>query len=113
MKTLVVLEQSQLLGLENFQQMEQLLQKGDNVCILSNHQTEADPQVISILLEQHNMGHIAERMIFIAGHKVTNDPVAIPFSMVRLFPSLSTFCGLSLTSATHSSRLIVYDYIGT
>ena len=28
------------------------------------------------------MSHLAEKIIFIAGHKVTNDPVAIPFSMV-------------------------------
>jgi glycerol-3-phosphate O-acyltransferase len=83
MKTLVILEQSQLVGKENFQKIEEATSKGDNVWILSNHQTEADPQVISILLEQHGMGHLAEQMIFIAGHKVTNDPVAIPFSMVN------------------------------
>jgi hypothetical protein len=28
------------------------------------------------------MSSLAEKVIFIAGHKVTNDPVAIPFSMV-------------------------------
>ena len=53
--------------------------------ILSNHQTECDPQVLSILLEREDqsLGKLAESIIFVAGHKVTNDPVAIPFSMVR------------------------------
>ncbi|RYY84655.1 hypothetical protein EON63_08795 [archaeon] len=39
-------------------------------------------QVISILLEQAGLGGLAERIVFVAGHKVTSDPVAIPFSMV-------------------------------
>ena len=39
-------------------------------------------QVISILLEKYSLPELAEKIVFIAGHKVTNDPVAIPFSMV-------------------------------
>jgi hypothetical protein len=35
------------------------------------------------LLELHGLSGIAEKIIFIAGHKVTTDPVAIPFSMVH------------------------------
>ena len=82
MRTLIIEEQSQLIGVEQFQEIDTLTKQGDNIWILSNHQTEADPQVISILLEKHGLSHLAEKMIFIAGHKVTNDPVAIPFSMV-------------------------------
>ena len=39
--------------------------------------------MISILLEKYSLPELAEKIVFIAGHKVTNDPVAIPFSMVR------------------------------
>jgi hypothetical protein len=36
------------------------------------------------MLEQNGFASLAEKIIFVAGHKVTNDPVAIPFSMVSL-----------------------------
>ncbi len=36
-----------------------------------------------MLLEKYGMNDLAEKIIFIAGHKVTNDPVCIPFSMGR------------------------------
>ena len=39
-------------------------------------------KVVSILLERSGYGALAEKIIFMAGHKVTNDPVAIPFSKV-------------------------------
>lgn len=39
--------------------------------------------MISILLEEEGLSHLAEKIVFIAGHKVTNDPVCIPFSMGR------------------------------
>ncbi len=40
--------------------------------------------MLSILLERNGLGALAEKIVFVAGHKVTSDPVAIPFSMVRL-----------------------------
>lgn len=83
---MVVMDQSRLLGLEHAQRILQLIEQGDNVVILSNHQTEADPQVLSILLEREKLTKLAEKMVFVAGHKVTNDPVAIPFSMVSPTP---------------------------
>ena len=76
------MDQSRLLGIENAKKIEEIVSRGENVIILSNHQTECDPQVLSILLEREGMSSFAEKMIFIAGHKVTNDPIAIPFSMV-------------------------------
>lgn len=82
-RPLVIKEQSKLFGKENAKKMEALLKEGHNVVLLSNHQTEVDPQVISILLEQEGLHELAEKMIFLAGHKVTNDPIAIPFSMGR------------------------------
>jgi len=82
-KPLVINDQSKLFGAEVAQKIAQLAQSGENIVILSNHQTEVDPQVISILLEKAGMSDLAEKIIFIAGHKVTTDPVAIPFSMGR------------------------------
>ena len=71
------------MGTDNAKKIVELVAQGDNVVILSNHQTEVDPQVLSILLEQEGLGHVAEKMVFMAGHKVTTDPVAIPFSLGR------------------------------
>lgn len=82
LRPLVITEQSRLVGREQAEKLQAFLAQGHNVIILSNHQTEADPQVISILLEREGLSDLAEKIVFIAGHKVTNDPVAIPFSMV-------------------------------
>ena len=83
LKPLIIQDQSILKGEQNAKKIAEIIKRGENVVILSNHQTEADPQVISILLEKYGMGDLAEKVIFVAGHKVTNDPVAIPFSMGR------------------------------
>lgn len=77
------MNKSKVFGVENAKKILEMINKGENVVILSNHQTEVDPQVISILLEKCGLQELAERIIFIAGHKVTNDPIAIPFSMGR------------------------------
>jgi len=83
LKPLIILDQSILRGMENAVKIAELVSKGENVVLLSNHQTEADPQVISILLQRYLLPELAEKIVFLAGHKVTNDPVAIPFSMGR------------------------------
>eukprot|EP00968_Pinguiococcus_pyrenoidosus_P016864 scaffold1638_cov258-Pinguiococcus_pyrenoidosus.AAC.88 len=83
-RPLVIMEQSRLEGKELLDDIAEKLAAGDNVMFLSNHQTEADPQVISLLFED-NPAHaaLAEKVICIAGHRVTTDPMAIPFSMGR------------------------------
>jgi len=83
LKPLIIDEESKVFGIEKCKLIESYIANGDNVIILSNHQTECDPQVISILLEKSGYSSLAEKIIFIAGHKVTSDPVAIPFSMGR------------------------------
>ena len=80
---MIINEQSKLVGVDHAKKILEKINQGQNVVILSNHQTEADPQVISVLLEQNGLAELAEKMIFIAGHKVTNDPICIPFSMGR------------------------------
>ncbi|KAK3446061.1 hypothetical protein EUGRSUZ_A01818 [Eucalyptus grandis] len=57
-------------------------QKGHNVVLISNHQTEADPAVIALLLEGTH-SHIAENVTYVAGDRVVTDPLCKPFSMGR------------------------------
>lgn len=83
LRPLIKIDDSKMLGIENTLKIKEFIKQGDNVIILSNHQTECDPQVLSILCEKEGVDNFAENVIFIAGHKVTNDPIAIPFSMGR------------------------------
>ncbi|CAN0842847.1 Glycerol-3-phosphate acyltransferase, chloroplastic [Linum grandiflorum] len=65
-----------------FSEIEEKLQQGHNVILMSNHQTEADPAVIALLLETTHR-HIAENLIYVAGDRVVTDPLCKPFSMGR------------------------------
>ncbi|KAJ4728583.1 Glycerol-3-phosphate acyltransferase, chloroplastic [Melia azedarach] len=65
-----------------FCEMEEKLKQGHNIVLISNHQTEADPAVIALLLESTN-SHIAESLTYIAGDRVLTDPLCKPFSMGR------------------------------
>jgi glycerol-3-phosphate O-acyltransferase len=79
---LVDLPHSTVHGLDHLKQIAASLEKGENAIFLANHQTEADPQAISILLE-NSFPKIAEEMIFVAGERVITDPLAVPASMGR------------------------------
>lgn len=82
MRHLVDFSKSKLIGKEHLDQMELQLKKNENVILFANHQTEPDPQAISLLLgEKYSL--LAESLIFVAGHRVVSDPLAIPFSMGR------------------------------
>jgi glycerol-3-phosphate O-acyltransferase len=81
-RPLVIRDSSSLIGLEYVQRMVEQLSRGENVILLANHQTEPDPQAISILLEK-TYPKLGEEMIFVAGHRVISDPLAVPFSMGR------------------------------
>lgn len=75
-------ENSKIVGLEKIDEINKLLAKGDNVVLLANHQSEADPQIFSVLLDPIAPG-FAEKTIFVAGDRVTTDLLAQPFSMGR------------------------------
>lgn len=45
LRPMIISERSKLEGRENVDKIEEYIQRGDNVIFLSNHQTEADPQV--------------------------------------------------------------------
>lgn len=79
-RPLVDISQSRIFGEENLIMIREKLQKKENVILLANHQTESDPQAISILLEQKYLD-IAQNIIYVAGERVLTDPLAIPFSM--------------------------------
>ncbi len=79
---LVNTSQSTLLGLNHLKTIVDSLEKGENAIFLANHQTEADPQAISLLLKD-SYPRFAEELIFVAGERVITDPLAIPASMGR------------------------------
>jgi glycerol-3-phosphate O-acyltransferase len=79
-KPLVIFEQSKVLGLDNVSLIDSQLKNGDNVVLLSNHQTEPDPQLIHLLL-QEKYPEMAREMIFVAGDRVVTDPLSVPFSL--------------------------------
>lgn len=76
-------EHSLVLGEEALRKAVSQLEAGENVIFLANHQSEADPQVMSILLDDVGLPKNAANIVFVAGHKVTTDLLAIPFSMGR------------------------------
>lgn len=82
LRPLVQEEHSSVFGENRLQEISERLEAGNNVILLANHQTELDPQAISLMLET-SYPNLAREMIFVAGHRVTTDPVAIPFSLGR------------------------------
>jgi len=79
---LVDMDNSLCVGADNVGKIQEQLAAGDNVVLLANHQSEADPQIFSILLDESHPG-FAEATIFVAGDRVTTDMLAMPFSMGR------------------------------
>ncbi len=73
---------SRIFGEDQLREIQSQLAKKENVFLLANHQTEPDPQVISLLLEKRDP-RLAEEMVFVAGHRVISDPMAIPLSLGR------------------------------
>jgi glycerol-3-phosphate O-acyltransferase len=82
LRPLVDMSISSVSGLSHLSEISAQLARGDNVIFLANHQTEADPQAISVLLEKTHPD-LGREMIFVAGERVVTDPLAIPFSMGR------------------------------
>lgn len=81
MRPLVDVPASHILGLEVLHEIVALLHRGENVIFLANHQTEPDPQLISLLLQKEGFSSLGEQLIYVAGHRVLQDPIAIPFSL--------------------------------
>jgi len=75
-------EDSTVIGKEQIEKIRAQVAAGDNVVLFANHQSEADPQIFSVLLDPEYPG-FAESCIFVAGDRVTTDLLAGPFSMGR------------------------------
>lgn len=80
LKPLIKLSSSHLLKISNLEKIKKQLKQKENVFLLANHQSESDPQILSILLEK-KYPEIGKNIIYIAGERVLKDPLAIPFSM--------------------------------
>lgn len=68
--------------LSNLEKIQKQLERGESVILFANHQTEVDPQLMSLVLED-TYPQLGADVIFIAGDRVITDPMAIPFSMGR------------------------------
>jgi len=79
-RPLIDFSQSKVFGLDVLDEIEEEMKQGRNAVFLANHQTEADPQAIAIMLQKTHP-HLAESIIYVAGERVVTDPLAIPFSM--------------------------------
>lgn len=79
-RPLVDIAHSKVLGLEHLEALLPCLEAKENIVFLANHQTESDPQAISLLLEKTHP-EIGKKIIYVAGERVITDPLAIPFSM--------------------------------
>jgi glycerol-3-phosphate O-acyltransferase len=76
---LLDMDHSFIEGQEHLHAIIQAVDRGENVILLANHQTEIDPQIISLLVAPYS-DRLASSMIFMAGHRVTTDPLAVPLS---------------------------------
>ena len=82
-RNLVDFDRSALGHLDRFRKVEAQLAAGDNVVVLANHQTEADPAVWALLLEGAGLDRLASDVAYVAGDRVVTDPLCKPFSMGR------------------------------
>ncbi|MEI6241952.1 MAG: 1-acyl-sn-glycerol-3-phosphate acyltransferase [Chlamydiota bacterium] len=80
LKPLVDKSSSKVRGLENVKKMVDQLNQNENVILFANHQTESDPQAISILLE-NSYPEFASQIILVAGERVISDLFALPISL--------------------------------
>lgn len=78
-------EESTVLGRDNIAEAVEYARQGHNIIFLSNHQSEGDPYAIDSLFDwvAGCERSFCENIIFMAGDRVTNDPVVSPFSAGR------------------------------
>lgn len=81
-RLLVDYDRSYLRNIEKWDDIAQAIQRGENVILLGNHQSESDAAFIPLLLEVYNK-KLGEQCIYVAGDRVVSDPMVQPFSMGR------------------------------
>jgi len=83
-RPLVDFANSRLGGIKNLNQAAKQIKAGDNVVFLANHQSEGDPHAVDVLISElahHN--ELAGDMVFMAGDRVREDTLVVPFSLGR------------------------------
>ena len=80
--SLIDFESSVLGRPDRWQRVSEQLKRGDNVVLLANHQTEADPGVFAHMLAASHP-EMAQEVNYVAGDRVVTDPLCKPFSMGR------------------------------
>lgn len=78
-RPLIDFSASSVLGEDNLVSIDAALERNENVILLANHQAEIDPQIIDLLISK-KYPRVASSLVFVAGHRVISDPLAIPFS---------------------------------
>lgn len=73
---------SLIVGRKNLDLIEKQLNMGENAVLFANHQTEVDPQLMNLLLEE-SYPRLGSEVVFVAGDRVLTDPLAVPLSMGR------------------------------
>ncbi|MCH9631023.1 MAG: hypothetical protein S4CHLAM37_10350 [Chlamydiia bacterium] len=81
LEPLVHFENSDIIGVENLKKINKMVANGENVVLFANHQIEADPQAIYVMLAKQGFTELSEKMIFVAGERVIKDPISVPFSL--------------------------------
>ena len=64
-----------------FTEVQRQLEAGDNIILLANHQTEADPGVFALLLEASHP-NLATEVIYVAGTALAN--ICINSALLKL-----------------------------
>lgn len=75
-------KESKVVGVENLARIQEILAKGDNVVIFSNHQSEGDPHAIDTVLQRVADTKLGAEIIFVA---VSNLPPTLPPQQPPLF----------------------------
>lgn len=80
--TLIDFDNSLLGHRDRWDKIAAQLAAGENVILLANHQTEADPGVFAHMLAASHPS-MSTDVIYVAGDRVVSDPLCKPFSMGR------------------------------
>ena len=97
-RPLIDFAHSKVLGVDQINKIKNQLNQKENVILFANHQTEPDPQIICSSIESH-FPELAQKMIFVAGHRVVSDPLAVPLSR-----GCNLLCIYSKKHMNHSSQ---------
>jgi glycerol-3-phosphate O-acyltransferase len=81
-RPLIDQKKTRIFGENILKKIEFELEAKENAILFANHQTEVDPQIMSLILEKSHR-KLGEEVIFVAGDRVLTDPLAVPFSMGR------------------------------